>query len=76
MIPVITNFNQDLSVDHASIRENVNYVIDRGIVLGQGVLLAAGAGGDFPMLSLQERKDVAQTIVETAAGRTPVLIGA
>ena len=46
MIPVITNLNHDLSIDHAAIRENVRFVIDRGIVRGQGVLLAVGAGGD------------------------------
>ena len=76
MIPVITNFNEDLSVDHAAIVDNVNFVIEHGIVQGKGVLLAAGAGGDFPMLSLDERKEVAKTIVEAAAGRTPVLVGA
>ena len=76
MIPVITNLNDDLSVDHGAIRENVEYVVSRGITKGQGVLLAAGAGGDFPMLSLDERKAVVKTITETAAGRTPVLVGA
>lgn len=76
MIPVITNLNKDLSIDHGAIRENVEYVVERGIVEGQGVLLAVGAGGDFPVLSAQERKDVSRTIVEAAAGRTPVLVGA
>ena len=76
MIPVVTNFNSDLSVDHAGIRENVRYVIDRGFVRGSGVLLAVGAGGDFPMLSVEERKAVSRTIVEAAEGQTPVLVGA
>lgn len=76
MIPVITNFNEDLSIDTAAIRHNVNYVIEHGIVTGQGVLLAVGAGGDFSMLSLDERKLAARTIVEAAAGRAPVVVGA
>ncbi len=76
MIPVITNLHEDLSVDHGAIRENVRYVIEGGIVQGQGVLLAAGAGGDFPMLSLSERKEVCKTIVDEADGRVPVLVGA
>ena len=76
MIPVITNLNADLSIDHGAIRDNVRYVVERGIVRGKGVLLAVGAGGDFPMLSLEERKQVCQTIVEAADGRTPVLVGA
>ena len=76
MIPVVTNFNDDLSVNHSGIRENVRYVIEHGVVNGSGVLLAVGAGGDFPMLSMDERKAVSKTIVEAAEGRTPVLIGA
>lgn len=76
MIPVITHYRQDLSVDHDSIRVNVEQIIQRGVVTGSGVLLAAGAGGDFPMLSLDERKAVIRTIVETAAGRVPVIAGA
>ncbi len=76
MIPVITNLEDDLSVDHGAIRENVRYVVERGIVRGQGVLLAVGAGGDFPMLALEDRKAACKTIVEAADGQTPVLVGA
>lgn len=75
MIPVITNLRGDLSVDHAAIGENVGHVVARGFVRGRGVLLAVGAGGDFPMLTVDERKEVAKTIVEAAEG-TPVLVGA
>lgn len=76
MIPVITYLNNDLKVDVAGIKAEINYLIEHGIVTGQGVLLAAGAGGDFSMLDLAERKTVARTIVEAAAGRAPVLVGA
>ncbi len=76
MIAVITHLNEDLSIDHAAIRENINYVIEHGLQRGQGALLGVGAGGDFPILSLDERKAAAQTIVEAAAERVPVLIGA
>ena len=75
MIPVITNLKEDLSVDLEAIKFNVNYVVERGFVKGSGVLLAVGAGGDFPMMTVQERKDVAKAIVEAADGRTPVLVG-
>ena len=76
MLPVITNLNRDLSIDHAAIRENVRFVIDRGVTRGQGVLLAVGAGGDFPMLTLDERKAAGRTIVEAAQGQVPVIVGA
>ena len=76
MIPVITNLNDDLSIDHAAIGENVRYVVERGITTGHGVLLAAGAGGDFPMLTVAERKAVTETISRAADGRAPVVVGA
>ena len=76
MIPVITNLNDDLSIDHGAITANVRYVVERGITTGHGVLLAAGAGGDFPMLTVAERKAVSETIAKAAAGRAPVVVGA
>lgn len=75
MIPVITNLREDLSVDHAAIGQNVGCVVERGVARGRGVLLAVGAGGDFPVLRVDERKEVAKTVIE-AAGETPVLVGA
>ncbi|NIP25005.1 MAG: hypothetical protein GWN55_09885, partial [Phycisphaerae bacterium] len=59
MIPVITYLNDDLSVDVAGIKAEVRYLVEHGIITGQGVLLAVGAGGDFSMLSLEERKAAA-----------------
>ncbi len=76
MVPVLTHYKSDLSIDHVSIRENVRTIVGRGLVRGQGVLLAGGAGGDFPMLTLEERKQVAKTILDAADGRTPVVVGA
>ncbi len=76
MIAVITHLNEDLSIDHEAIHANIEYVIQHGFGRGHGVLLGVGAGGDFPMLSLNERKAAAQTIVKAAAGRVPVIVGA
>ncbi len=76
MIPELSCFDSNLAVDHGATRANVQTTIERGVVNGRGVLLAVGAGGDFPMLSLDERKDISRTIVEAADGRAPVLIGA
>lgn len=74
-IPVITNLKKDLSVDLDAIRFNVKYLVEHGIVTGKGVLLAVGAGGDFDVLTLEERKAVARAIVEAADGRVPVIVG-
>ena len=48
MIPVITNLQPDLTVDHAAIYDNVQADVERGIATGQGVFLAGGAGVTFP----------------------------
>ena len=76
MIPVITHLKADLSVDEEAIKKEVNHLVERGLVTGQGVLLAVGAGGDFNMLSPAERKLAAKAIVDGADGRVPVLVGA
>lgn len=76
VIPVITHYRDDLSVDHETIRRDVRYLVEHGIGHGHGVLLGAGAGGDFPMLTLDERKEVAETIVNAAGGDVPVVVGA
>ena len=75
LIPVITNLKKDLSLDLDAIRLNVNYSVGHGIVTGKGVLLAVGAGGDFDVLTVEERKAVARAIVEAADGRVPVIVG-
>jgi dihydrodipicolinate synthase/N-acetylneuraminate lyase len=75
MIPVITHLKDDLSVDPEAIKAEVNYLVEHGIQTGQGVLLAVGAGGDFNMLNIEERKIAAQAIVDGAAGRVPVVLG-
>lgn len=76
MIPVITHLHEDLTINVEAIKKEVNNLVERGIVTGQGVLLAVGAGGDFNMLNVEERKTAAQAIVEGAAGRVPVIVGA
>ena len=76
MIPVITHLNDDLSVDTDAIQAEVDYLVEHGIRMGQGVLLAVGAGGDFNMLSVEERKLAGKAIVEGAEGRVPVVLGA
>jgi len=74
MMPVITSFTDDLDLDLNTIRDSVRFLIDGGIVTGRGVILGVGAGGDFPMLSVYERKQVARAIVDATNGEAPVLI--
>jgi dihydrodipicolinate synthase/N-acetylneuraminate lyase len=68
--------DDDLSVDIPALRRHVEYLIDGGIVRGNGMLLSGGAAGDFSTMTLQERIQVAEAVVETAAGRVSVTMGA
>jgi 4-hydroxy-tetrahydrodipicolinate synthase len=74
LAPVLTVYREgDLRLDVGAIQENVDRQIRRGLTTGNGVLLAAGAGGDFPLLSFEERKRVIKVVAETARGRATVL---
>jgi 4-hydroxy-tetrahydrodipicolinate synthase len=74
MAPVLTVFREgDLRVDLDAIQANVDLQIRRGMATGNGVLLAAGAGGDFPLLSFDERKAVIEAVAEAAGDRATVL---
>jgi len=76
LAPLVTPFLQDGSLDLDSLRRNVAWLIERGARQGNTVLLAAGSGGDFPMMNLQERCQVIRTIAEVAAGGVPIVAGA
>jgi 4-hydroxy-tetrahydrodipicolinate synthase len=74
MIPVVTHYNRDLSLDLAALKENLQYLIQHGIRNGSGCFLIGGAGGDFPMLSVSERTTLARTAAEVSAGRVPIVL--
>lgn len=66
----------DLEVNLDAIRRHVRFLIDGGIKTGTGVVLAGGAAGDFSTMTLDERVQVAEAVVEAAEGRVPVAMGA
>ena len=76
VVPVLTIFNDDLSLDLDGLRRNVRYLLDAGAKVGNTVFLVCGAGGDFPVLTTEERKTVAATVADEVQGRVPIIIGA
>ena len=72
MVSVATPFMPDLQLDLDALRSNIRFMIDQGMRTGRGVLLVAAAGGEFPMLNMEERKKIIETSVEVAQGRIPV----
>ena len=66
----------DLEVDLATTRQVVAFLIDAGFRTGNGVILAGGAAGDFSTMTFDERVAVCEAVVEQAAGRISVIMGA
>ena len=65
-----TPFTADgTKVDEAALRELVDGIIAAGV---HG-LIPCGSTGEFPVLSMQERKRIAEVVMEQARGRVPVV---
>ncbi len=76
-ITVPTMFaDPDLDLDKAAIRRHVRFLLDNGIREGNGLLLAAGAAGDFPTMTFDERVETLDTVLDAAGGVLPVAMGA
>ncbi len=73
VIAVPTPFHEDYSLDLGGLRTNIDAMIERGVRTGDGVLLVAGAGGEFPTLSREERIAVMHASVKAAGGRAPTI---
>lgn len=73
VVAVATPFRDDFSLDLDGLRANVETMVERGIRTGDGVLLVGGAAGEFPTLSIQERRAVMDASVAAAGGRVPVM---
>ena len=59
-ITIPTMFSdKNLAVDTEAIQNHVRFLLDQGVKKGNGIILAAGAAGDFSTLSFEERRDVA-----------------
>jgi 4-hydroxy-tetrahydrodipicolinate synthase len=73
MVAVATPFKDNYELDTDGLRRNIRYMIDNGVKRGRGVLLVAGAGGEFPVMSREERMTVMRVAVEAAQGQVPVM---
>jgi 4-hydroxy-tetrahydrodipicolinate synthase len=72
IIPLVTPFKDDLSVDWEGLRLLVDYYVD---VVGCDGLVPCGTTGESPTLSHAEHADVIRVVTEHVAGRVPVIAG-
>lgn len=72
VFPAITTpFNDDLSVDHAFLREHVDHMIACGC---EG-MVPLGSLGEANTLTHEEKRAVITSCVEASAGRVPIVAG-
>lgn len=75
VIPLVTPF-ADGRPDLAALRRNVAWLLERGARQGNSLFIAAGSGGDFPMMNLEERQAVIRAIAEATEGLVPIIAAA
>ena len=71
VVPIITPIDENELIDEAKMRDQVDYVIDGG-VLG---ILAFGSNGEFYMLEEDEMERGLNIMLDQAKGRVPVYFG-
>lgn len=72
---LVTPFKEDLNVDFAGLRSNVQFLINKGLVYGSGLLVPNGSTGECFSLTIEQRKEVAEVVMDEARGKVGVYIG-
>lgn len=70
VIPMITPMNEDSTVDDASLKNFVNFLVEAGA----NALYPNGTNGESLLLSQAEREHIAEVIAETNDHRLPLFI--
>jgi dihydrodipicolinate synthase/N-acetylneuraminate lyase len=73
-LPLLTFYQDDGQVDHPGMAAYVKQMIADGLVEGKGFIIAVASGGDFPSLSMEERKATALTVINAANGSVPCFL--
>jgi len=71
VVPMVTPFKPDLSIDFDSVEWLVNYLIEGGV----DALFPNSTTGEFPHLRRSEAVDLVRKVVEACGGRVKVLAG-
>ena len=71
LVPMVTPFNADESLDETALRRIVNYLIESGV---HG-LFPAGSQSEFYALNPDEKKRIADVVIDETDGRVAVMVG-
>ena len=70
-IALITPFNEDGSVDYASLVRLIRYQLDNGA----DFFCILATTGETPCLTSTEKQKIKELVVETVGGKVPILMG-
>ncbi len=68
---LITPFNEDYNVDYDDLKKIINFQIDGGV----DAIVLLGTTGESPVISVEERRKIIETGIQTAAGKTKIIAG-
>jgi len=68
--PMVTPFDELGSIDEGATRSVIDFLLGHGV----DVLFPGGTNGEGMLLDVDERKKLAEIVVQHAAGRAPVII--
>lgn len=70
-VALVTPFTEKGNVDYNSLEKLIDHVIGNGVEY----LVSLGTTGETPVLSKEEKKDIAKFTYDKAEGRVPVVVG-
>ena len=68
---LLTPFDNNLEVDYSSLKKITKHQIDGNV----DAIIILGTTGESPVISVEERKKIIATIMETASNRVEIIIG-
>jgi len=75
-IPIPTLFHDGtLDLNLAGMQRHVRFLIEGGVREGQSAILVGGGAGEFHTMSVEERLQCAEAVVEAANGKVGVILG-
>jgi len=69
--PIVTPFKENYELNLDGFKPNIDYMVENGV----RVVIPCGSTGEFPSMTVEERKQVVEAVVVAADGRIPVLAG-
>ena len=70
-----TPFRSATEIDEEALRAHTAYMIEGGIIEGQGVQVIGGSNGEGFSLSDEEYHQLINVVLEVADGRVPIVVG-